>query len=233
MLKRKIIIGIILLIITALAVCLFVFYEFNDLNSISYEDYSFYQYFSGEKFEYTGTIEFNRDKDETSMSFDGDLYVNLDSTPIYYQDIEYKTLFAEDLSIVYPKSKVVYKITHFSSIENEEGTNYCVRDDDNIQLNSKAFIYDGGDLYFLLEDTIISFDDREIVLSAFSYLKVMYNVGVEIYDYEKDLYEIIETKSYIIATTDFYKINMSLDTMIVDETEQLLLKNFTELTEVK
>ena len=53
--------------------------------------------------------------------------------------------------------------------------------------------------------------------------------GVEIYNYQKDEYKIIESKDSIYVTTDNYTIDTTTDVLKYGEKEQLLLKNIDKL----
>ena len=56
-----------------------------------------------------------------------------------------------------------------------------------------------------------------------------YKNGVEIYNYEKDEYKVIETVEDVVAQTDSYIINTSIDILKANGKEQLLLKNVDAL----
>lgn len=223
------IIAIILLFLVILIVTMFV----KSLNTDVIENHSFYQYFIGKKFDYEGTLKLTRKKDITELTFK-DKQVQLDSTPIYYSDVENKVLFPENMAIIYPVSNgLAYKINHFSNIYIDSESVYLQKGEWKKNLQN-SFIYDGNDLYFFLETTKISVNDTQYELSPLSYVIAKYNEGLEIYNKKSDEYIIIEAKNQeILAKTDSYTINLSIDAIKYGEKEQLLIKNIDYLKNIE
>jgi len=93
-----------------------------------------------------------------------------------------------------------------------------------------AFLYDGTDLYIFLEETAVSVQGTEYVLSPLSYVKVNYRGEVEIYNKQADEYLWFEEiNEDVIANTESYSINMSLDKVERNGKEQLLIKSINYL----
>ena len=97
-----------------------------------------------------------------------------------------------------------------------------------------AFLYDGDSLYFFIENTTLTVNGLEYKLPPLSYANVKYKGYVEIYNYDTDEYEYIESvDTDVIAKTNKYSINLSIDSVQCEGMEQLLItriKNLQNLT---
>ena len=206
------------------------------LNSTTTENHDFYQWYTGQKVEYKGQLTFTRKEGLTELRAT-DRKVTLDSTPVYYADENNKVIFPEDMAIVYPNNNgMMYRINHFADITEEDGTIYLetnLATKTNKTKLEKAFLYDGQDLYFFLERTTITVNGTNYEVSPLSYVIVRYKQSVEIYNYEKDEYQVIDTTETQDAkvVTDTYTINMSVDSLQTAEKEQLLIKGLSYLQE--
>ena len=206
------------------------------LNSTTTENHDFYQWYSGQKVEYKGQLTFTRKEGLTELKAT-DRKVTLDSTPVYYADENNKVIFPEDMAIVYPNNNgMMYRINHFADITEENGDIYLetnLATKTNKTKLEKAFLYDGQDLYFFLDRTTITVNGTNYELLPLSYAIVRYKQSVEIYNYEKDKYQVIDTTETQDAkvVTDTYTINMSVDSLQTAEKEQLLIKGLSYLQE--
>lgn len=200
----------------------------NRLNTTKIEEHSFYQYFIGRKFEYQGGLKLTRKNDITELTFQ-DTQVQLDSTPVYYADIENKVLFPEDMALVFPSQNgLMYKIDHFSNLFFETETTYLEKEGRTALKN--AFLFDGQDLYFFLEKTTLKVGEEQYELSPLSYVICSYQDTIEIYQKEQDKYTILENKSKeVLASTSEYTINLNTDSIQMGEQQQLLIKNKDKL----
>ena len=223
--KNKIIALIAILLFTA--ILLVVGILLSKLNTTTIEEHSFYQYFIGRKFSYDGGLKLTRKNDITELTFK-DTQVQLDSTPVYYADIENKVIFPEDMILVFPtRNGVMYKIKHFSNVFFDTETTYLERNK-NEALNN-AFIYDGQDLYFFLETTTLKIGEEQYELSPLSYV-ICSQEQVEIYQKDQDKYTIIENKpKEVLAKTQDYTINLNIDSIQNGEQQQLLIKSKDKL----
>ena len=206
------------------------------LNSTTVESHDFYQWYSGQRVEYKGELTFTRKEGLTELKAT-DRKVTLDSTPVYYADENGKVIFPEDMAIVYPNNNgMMYRINNFADITEENGEIYLetnLATKTNKTKLEKAFLYDGQDLYFFLERTSITVNGTTYEVSPLSYAIVRYKQSVEIYNYEKDEYQVIDTTETQDAkvVTDTYTINMSVDSLQTAEKEQLLIKGLSYLQE--
>ena len=206
------------------------------LNSTTVESHDFYQWYSGQRVEYKGELTFTRKEGLTELKAT-DRKVTLDSTPVYYSDENGKVIFPEDMAVVYPNNNgMMYRINHFADLTEENGEIYLetnLATKTNKSKLEKAFLYDGQDLYFFLERTSITVNGTTYEVSPLSYAIVRYKQSVEIYNYDKDEYQVIDTTETQDAkvVTDTYTINMSVDSLQTAEKEQLLIKGLSYLQE--
>lgn len=206
------------------------------LNTTTTENHDFYQWYSGQKVEYKGQLTFTRKEGLTELRAT-DRKVTLDSIPVYYADENNKVIFPEDMAIVYPNNNgMMYRINHFADLTEENGDIYLetnLATKTNKTKLEKAFLYDGQDLYFFLDRTTITVNGTNYEVSPLSYAIVRYKQSVEIYNYEKDEYQVIDTTETQDAkvVTDTYTINMSVDSLQTAEKEQLLIKGLSYLQE--
>ena len=218
----------IMLVIVLIVIIFLVVMYLGKLNTEKVVDVDFYQYFSGKKVEYTGSQQISK-KGEITLISTKDSNIQLDSTPIYYKNEENKVLFPEAMLEITPLDNgKTTKINKFTNIIKEDESIYLEGKDEKKQV-SNGFIYDGEDLYFFIEKTKIVIGDEEYEISPLSYVITTYKNGVEIYNYEKDEYKVIETEEDVVAQTDSYIINTSIDILKANGKEQLLLKNVDAL----
>ena len=196
--RNKILATIAILLFIGLLVI--VWFCLQKLNTQSIEEHSFYQYFVGQKISYEGGLNISR-KNGISELILKDSKVELDSTPIYYADIENKVLFPEDMAIVFPnQSGMIYKLNRFSNIIYDTETAYLETNVENKALNH-AFLFDGKDLYFFLEETNMNINGQEYILTPLSYV-ICDEFSLEIYQKEEDKYTVFDEKpEEVIAFT--------------------------------
>jgi len=194
------------------------------VNTSILENYEFYQYYGGRKVSYTGTIVLES-KNNISEVKTEDNRIQLDSTPIYYEDIYNKVLFPKNMAVVYPIANgLMYKMNRFSNIKEANGGFYLEKEEQDKTLEN-VFLYDGVDMYFFLENITIHIEDKEYKITPLSYAKVQYNGNVEIYNKEEDKYIVIEGNfKNVLAKSEDYTVNMSIDAIQYGEKQQLLIK---------
>lgn len=234
--KRKSSIIMTSVVVALIVIIIIVAIIIGNLNSTTIESHDFYQWYSGQKVEYKGELTFTRKEGLTELKAT-DRKVTLDSTPVYYSDEKGKVIFPEDMAIVYPDNNgMMYRINHFADIMQEDGESYLetnLATKTNKTKLENAFLYDGQDLYFFLERTNITVNGITYEVSPLSYAIVRYKQSVEIYNYEVDEYQVIDTTETQDAkvVTDTYTINMSVDSLQTADKDQLLIKGLNYLQE--
>ena len=191
---------------------------------------SLYQYTGDMKLKYTGNVELDKNNDITTINFDGHKNkVTLDTTPVYYAK-ERKVVFPKNMSILFPLSGEQYKVNYFSYMTKNEFGDVTLKDRTVKKLLDNCIIYDGNDLYFLVGNYKIKFNNKTYNLSSFSYLRIdNYNGYVELYDYDKDKMEVIETEEEIVIENDDFMVNWTLDLMYYNGSSRLLIKRVGKL----
>ena len=191
---------------------------------------SLYQYTGDTKLKYTGNVEIDKNNDITTINFHGlKERVTLDTTPVYYVK-EKKVIFPKNMSIIFPRTGQQFRINYFSYMTKNEYNDVRLKDRTVEKLLDNCIIYDGYDLYFLIGDYTVTVNNNTYNLSSFSYLRVdTYNGYVEIYDYDNDKMEVINTEEEIIIENENFKVNGTLDLMYYNETSRLLIKKVDKL----
>lgn len=231
-------------LVVAGIVLIYIIYRIFDAVVLQNETYdlsgeTYYQYFYGIKEQYSGNMEVlqNDDSIQLILKDNDNKVIYLDSTPIYYENILGKVLFAPEMELVMPDAGN-YKLSKFTNIIHENRTMYVKKfNKDEKTALENAFLFDGNNLYFFLEETTITVGETEYTVSPLSYALVNYRQSVEIYDYNTNEYTIIQDEETLTAdvlatnTARNYTINMSVDSLTTEKSNQLLLTNINNLTE--
>ena len=228
---KKNIVFVVLIIILIIISLFFVLRK--NMDKVIIKDHDLYQYLNGIKIEYTGTIEIDKKtEDITKLNFK-DVSIDLDTTPIYFKDSS-KTLFPKNMGVMFPTQGTQYKINYHSTIYRELEDIY-VKDGSMKRILSDAIIYDGADIYYLVDETKITFLENEIILKPMSYIIVdTFNQMVQVYDYDKDNFSVYENvNDEVIISTDKYKVNASFDLMYYNDKSRLFIKKIDMLSNLK
>ena len=231
---NKVFIVSLILIITIILGIIIIAKYYTSLNSITYENYELYQYFSGLKVEYNGKATIKHNDSITNIESEGKK-VNVGDIPIYFQNIDNECLLPETMELVFPSIKnKSYKVNYFSKIiyDNTDGEESSFLSYNNKKtFIDKSFLYNGDDLYFFPYSTKVLIDGKSYMLSPLSYIIVNYKGMIEMYDKENDKYTIIdEHNDDAIAYIDEYKIDLSTDMIMYKDENRLLIKNLDKLS---
>ena len=211
-----------------------IFFSFRrNVDELKIENHDMYQYLTGIKIEYQGSIKINKNTNNiTKISFQ-DVRVDLDSTPLYYQDAV-KAIFPKDMSIIYPLQGLQYKLNYFSTIY-QDAKDVYVQDGKVNKAVNNTIIYDGNNLYFLPCACTISFGEYSYDLPAMSYLIVdTLNSLVQLYNREKDEFLSFENiTDEVIISSGKFQINATLDLMYYNNKSRLLLKTIDKLSHLE
>lgn len=193
------------------------------------EDHQLYQYFLGQRMDYENSkIKLNKNGDITTISF-GDYKVNLDSTPVYYGDEE-KVLFPQTMAVIKPMQGKQFRINYYSSAYKDLDT-YVLKDGKKIYDLSNFFLFDGGDVYFIMEESEITYGDQKITVSPLSFVNVnTFDHSIEIYNYKENESQYIENvEDEVFIETGTYRVNASLDLFYFNDSSKLLMKDVSIL----
>jgi len=174
-----------------------------------------YQYFAGKKVEFDGILKVNRDDDIVKVETPNQK-ITFSSVPVYFKntDDKVKVLFPKMMNIIRPLSNYTQnKTVNYSTIIwDEANTLYTLKSNDFNDEITNSILYDGVDLYFFTNETVISIDKKEVTLSPMSYIRVNVGNSLEYYDYANDKYEMIEiTTEKVIAKNRDFEIDLSGD----------------------
>lgn len=230
---RILLISLLLVICVSLGVYLVKKY-YSNLNSITYENFDLYQYFSGAKVVYKGKATIKHDNKITNIESEGKK-VNIGDIPIYYENVDNEVLLPVNMELVIPNIKnKSYKVNYFSKImydytDNQESA-FLIENNKRLFLN-ESFLYNGEDLYFFPYSVKLTIDGKSYNLSALSYIIVNYKDMIEMYDKSTDSYTIIDSHNDdVIATLGQYKINLSTDMIMYNNENRLLVKSIDKLS---
>ena len=191
---------------------------------------SFYQYFYNKKYEYNGVV--SKNKKGVIVDFVGDEDIVEDSTPVYYKD-EDTVLFLSDMSVVMPTFNCSeYMASKYSYIEYIDN-GYKLTTNNYSDNLGHYFLYDGDDLYFFIEDTILSVNGEEIELSAFSYVVCKYRDYISYYNKENDEYRTISIDNdEVSVSNDYYNVLVSRDIIDYYGTNVILTSDISVLNTI-
>ena len=191
--KRKMFLVIVLAVAIICAVIVVAIKEYNRAEKTSFEDYTFYRYLVGSRNEYDGTLELS--KTGATIGFNSDGTKIESSSPFFFENEGAKVLFPEAMEVVSLfENQQLYKTNSLAEIENIDERTIISDGGKEKELNF-GFLYDGNDLYFFPQETIVVIDGERRNLSAFSYVIANNGGNFEIYDYGKDEFLIIDTYS--------------------------------------
>lgn len=226
----KIIIPITLMIVIFIA--FFVYYRVSVSNNYHIDtEEQVYQYFYEEKYEYTSII--SKNKKDVIVDFQPqEIKINLDSTPIYYQDKEI-VILPKDMSVVMPTlSCAEYLTKGYSYITYEKGIYTLTSERYNKKLNH-YFLYDGLDLYFFIESVTLTVGQEEVKLSPFSYIIARYGKDITYYDKQTDTFKTINTtENDTKIENEYYTVYVSKDTIDYQGTSILLTSDIENLNTI-
>ena len=205
----------------------------NDIETVSTtEEIDVYYYIDDEYNEYSGKLTVDRNNNITGLS---DNKTNWDSVtePIYYKN-EDIVIFPKSVSLVRPTLGFRQnKITYFTKIQKTNTYPKLVGVDLDMEI-ANAFIYDGINTYFFLDNTTLTLKKEKIELPPFSYARCGYKDYCYIYNYETKEMKAYKDMDYMVyAESNGYKINLSTDNLSIGDQSIILTKNIDKLTDIK
>ncbi len=220
------------LFLILLAVVIIVFFVKENLNKYTIEEEEMYIYFDQAKFEFNTKITLDSSSGITKLEANGE-EMDLESEPLYYKGID-KVIFPKEMAVVFPLSSGQQrKINEFTTLDASNGGMYLVNTNLNYPI-SNAFLFDGNNLYFFLEDTTVKVGEIEITVPAFSYAIYNFNKDFYLYHYEEDkMYYFANLDQDVLASTSSYTVNLTIDSIEYNGKSKLLLKNFSYLSNLK
>ena len=224
---KKNYIWLILLLILLIVAILFAFR--GNIDKVVIKDHNLYQYTDGIKLEYTGEIMIDKETDEITQLSVKDVVMELGTDPIYYED-EIKVLFPKNMAVMFPLHGSQYKVNYYTTVYRDLDDIYI--EDRSLKRTLKdAIIYDGGDIYLVIDKSTVTIGKEKIDVSPLSLVVAnTQNKVAYVYNYDKEeLKEFKDLKDEVIISTDSYKVNASLDLMYYNEKSRLFIKSIDKL----
>lgn len=224
---KKNYIWLILLLILLIVAILFAFR--GNIDKVVIKDHNLYQYTDGIKLEYTGEIMIDKETDEITQLSVKDVVMELGTDPIYYED-EMKVLFPKNMAVMFPLHGSQYKVNYYTTVYRDLDDIYI--EDRSLKRTLKdAIIYDGGDIYLVIDKSTVTIGKEKIDVSPLSLVVAnTQNKVAYVYNYDKEeLKEFKDLKDEVIISTDSYKVNASLDLMYYNEKSRLFIKSIDKL----
>lgn len=221
-----------ILLMVVLFISFFIYYNISINNRYHLDtEGDFYQYFYDKKYNYKGIVSTNR-KDVIVDFKVMDASITKDSTPIYYKKSS-KVIFASDMDVVMPTLNCSeYLASGYSYIEYNKNR-YKITLDKYSDYLGHYFLYDGNDLYFFIEETILKVGSNEVKLSPMSYVVARYGKYVSYYDKESDGFKTITyDKDDSVIKNDYYTINISTDSIDYYGSNVILTKDIDKLNSI-
>lgn len=192
---------------------------------------SVYQYFFNRKYEYQAIVSKNR-KDVVVDFKPQDIKINLDSTPIYYQN-KNEVILPKNMSVVMPTLNCAeYLSKGYSYITLSDGIYRLTTERYYNQLNH-YFLYDGADLYFFIENVTLVVNHEEIHLSPFSYVIAKYGNDVSYYDKKSDTFKTITASDRnSLIKNEYYTIYIGRDTLDYQGMDVILTSDILQLNSI-
>lgn len=226
--KYSILIPTFLVIVLLIALILYINeYKENRYANMSSEEV--YQYFSGIKLEYKANIGRNRKKVVLKYEPSSEV-VNLDNVPIYLNGKD-RVIFPKEMSLFMVLNDKQYQVSSLSEIYKKNDL-YYLRYKNVNNVFDYSFLYDGGNLYFFLDEVSVNINDREIVkLSPLSYINCSYQNFLEYYDKEKDEFKSIDLKNsdIVTVTNDYMTVDVTMDKVVYKNGFTILNNDFSTL----
>lgn len=193
---------------------------------------NFYFYIDQEYMEFEGEATLNRDKKVTNLVMNEIKLENV-VEPIYYKNKK-KVIFPNSMSIIRPTLGMKQdRINYYTTIEYKNPVNKI----SNVNLDmdiANAFVYDGVNTYFFIDDVELEFGKEKIKLPSFSYVRCDYKNYLYVYNYEtKEMNYYEKVDDIVYAKTNNYTINLSTDNLSVGDNSIILVKNIEKLNNLK
>ena len=226
--------GISLLVIIIAVIVIFnLIFVNKELTTFKLSKEKVYIYFGEKKFKYTGNISLDYDNSIANIKLN-DKEIILYSEPIYFQNKE-ELILPVTYSVVFAANNGVQnKVNYFTRLINNDNHFTLKNNDLNVPIEN-VFLYDGSDYYIFIDDSLVSFLDKEINISPMSYVNYIYDTKeLYIYNHDEDkVYYFENVTGDVFVYNDVYKVNLKSDSLLFKGKNKLLMKNFDYLKKLK
>ena len=225
----------ILPIVLCVAIVAGVIFVGNSINVFTIKE-PIFRFDTGVRLDYTGRTTIERDDESGVLTLknNGKKEV-LDSAPIYFSENKNKILLPAQKIVVYPKVKKWGKSGFNTVIERDSNGSYIANVRGHEVDVTDSFLYDGNNTYVFLEPMTLTIGSEEVVMPAFSYAYVYYNLRVELYTQDNSINIVVQTGEELVFATPIdlsYEIDLSKDILRTPEGEILLITDPSVLSYV-
>lgn len=198
-----IMVGVVLLI-----TLFFLYREYEYDNKKNKIDTEVFQYYGGEKVEYTAILTYNL-KDSIVDLTAKDKSIEFDSNPVYYKDLS-KVIFPSEMNIVFPlKNGSQFKLYKYATYYNEDDTHF-IKNNTDLGTYNFFFLYDGKGLFFFPDEVTLKINDKEYKnLGKMSYVSIDGGYTLIYYDTDTDTSKVIEL-DYATVTVEGKNITVNI-----------------------
>lgn len=188
--KYKIFIPIMVAIVLLVTI-FFLYREYEYDNTRNKLDSEVFQYYGGEKVEYTATFTYNLKDSIVGLSAKNK-NIEYDSNPIYYKDLS-KVIFPSEMSIIFPlKDGSQFKLYKYATYYNEDDVHF-IKNNTDLGTYNFFFLYDGKGLFFFPDEVVLKINGKEYKnLGKMSYVSIDGGYTLIYYDTDTDTSEVIE-----------------------------------------
>ena len=225
--KQRYKIFIPVMVVFVLLITVYFWYrEYKYDNYRNKEEVAVYQYFAGQKIEYTAIITSNLKN--VIVGIDAkDRKIEYSSIPVYYKEKDI-VIFPKEMSIVFPvNNSSQYKLYKYSKYEKVD-TAHLITNGSDSGYFYYFFLYDGDGLYFFPDEVTLNIDGKEYAhLGPMSYLSYVGGYTLKYYDKKNDKSEFLEVEGKkITITSESININVNESYFKVFNDKNLLFKPF-------
>ena len=183
-----------------------------------------YTYSLYHRLDMTSQVTLDYDENVTKMIYNGE-EITLMSEPIYYAD-KTEAIFPREMSVVFPRDdRRQKKINRYTKVDGE-GVQAVLNNTNLKYALVDAFVYDGDNVYFFIEDGTVKYGDKTVPISKFSMVVCEYRGSLAIYNYQTQQMTYEEKfEGKVTAEFENYSVNLSEDKIIVKGESSLLDKN--------
>lgn len=216
----------VLLIMALLGILGFIICLLNQSNKQSLPD-SGYQYYHDQRLELNQDAVLRINTDGTYLLLVEDNEIMPDYSPIYFVNTE-SFILLHDYILVSPYTATQKYIESNSTFVSEKGKINRYVNGEKVESGLDGFLFNGIDTYITLEKTTIEFMDKTITLAPFSFVEVISNESLRVYNYRKEEMLMIpltsKTKDIILVDEKrSYRLDLYYDALNAAQGQEILL----------
>lgn len=183
-----------------------------------------YQYTHDQKLSLPADLQYKLEADSKLKLIVNSTEVTPDESPLYFEDSQ-GVILLHDMILVDSNTAFQSATYAMSEIRYEENQNRLITAESREVLQDK-FLFDGNHLYFFLEEVVLDLDNEKITLSAYSFVEVIPNESVRIYQHASDEIQLLTSfrnNIHVYDLSNTYSIDLVNDSLKASEGQEILL----------